>query len=387
MKEITKKFDRLAVLLAGLSLVACSSEQGSDGGRSGGVRVAISGEDIATEGIAFPTGSEVTIVDGWSIDLDHVLVTIGNVTLSENPDLMPSDQSRTGSVVARADGPWAVDLTVEGTLPAAGGEGLATELVALEGQTERDGRAFARDERYAFGYEIQEASDDATLVNFEAGDDAHDAYLEMLEAGGSVMYVGTARFEGSDCEVADETYDFGAFPKEVPFRLIFPTPASFVNCQNQDNQGEPFPDEEYQRGVAVPGQGLALAQITLHLEHFLFAATVHDPSLRFDQLAAQLVGKPEGTVLTLDDLVGVDPSAITDGSGAAVPFRSCEGSPLPGGSQLAMDSGSVPIDPGAKPNVALRDYRDFLQYVQSTQGHLNGGEGLCFIERHYPSPP
>ena len=35
---------------------------------------------------------------------------------------------------------------------------------------------------------------------------------------------------------------------------------------------------------------------------------------------------------------------------------------------------------------ALRDYRDFIQYVQSTQGHLNSGEGLCFSQRHYPSP-
>jgi hypothetical protein len=385
MMEICKKMGTTALLLA--SLGGCSSEQGSGGERSGGVQIAISGEDIATDGIHFPTGSEVTIVDGWAIDLEHVLVTIGNVTLSENPDLMPSDQSRTGSVVARADGPWAVDLTVEGALPAAGGEGLATELTLIENQTERAGRAFATDERYAFGYEIQEASDDATLVNFEAGDDAHAAYSEMVEAGGSVMYVGTARFEGSDCAVADDAYDFTAIPGEVPFRLMFRTPASLVNCQNQDNQGEPFPDEEYQRGVSVPDRGLVLAQITLHLEHFLFAATVHDPSLRFDQLAAQLVGKPAETLLTLDDLAGVDPSAITDGAGAAVPFRNCDGSSLPQGTQLAMDSGSVPVDPGAAPNVALRDYRDFIQYVQSTQGHLNGGEGLCFIERHYPSPP
>jgi hypothetical protein len=27
-----------------------------------------------------------------------------------------------------------------------------------------------------------------------------------------------------------------------------------------------------------------------------------------------------------------------------------------------------------------------VEYVQSTQGHLNGGEGLCFVDRQYPSP-
>jgi hypothetical protein len=25
--------------------------------------------------------------------------------------------------------------------------------------------------------------------------------------------------------------------------------------------------------------------------------------------------------------------------------------------------------------------------VQSAQGHLNGGEGLCYVKRNYPSPP
>lgn len=363
------------------SLAACSPEQGSKRSAGGNVQIAISGEDIATEGIAFPTGSEVTIVDGWALELSHVLVTVGNVTLSDNPDLMPSDQSRTGSVLARADGPWAVDLTQPGTLPAAGGEGLATPLGLI------DATELARDQRYALGYDILPASRDAELVNFSDDEGAQAAYAEMIEAGGSVLYVGVARFQGESCQSSDDSYDFQPLSGEVPFRLMFRTPTSFVNCQNQDNQGEPFPDEEYQRGIALPRQGDALAQITLHLEHILFSSTLHDPSLRFDPLAAQLVGEPVGTTLTLDALADVDPSAVTDGAGNPLPFRSCEGSALPSGKQLRVETGSVPVDPGAKPNVALRDYRDFLQYVQSTQGHLNGGEGLCFIERHYPSPP
>src|SRR4051794_34550510 len=89
-----------AVLLA---CCGCSEVESSAG--AGRVQVAISGEDVAREGIAFPTGSEVTFVDGWSLELSHVLVTVGNVTLSDNPDLAPSDQSRTGDVVARATGP------------------------------------------------------------------------------------------------------------------------------------------------------------------------------------------------------------------------------------------------------------------------------------------
>lgn len=366
--------------ICGVLALACGSEVGSGAGSSR-VQVAISGEDIATEGIAFPTGSEVTFVDGWAIELSHLLVTVGNVTLSDNPDLEPSDQSRTGGLVASAAGPWAVDLHAAGTITAAGGEGLATPLTSLSST------AFREENRYAFGYDLVAASADATIVNFGDDDEAQAAYAEMIEAGATVLYVGTATFRGKDCAVSNEDYDFAAVPTKVKFRLAFETPTSFLNCQNQDNQGAPFDDEEFQRGIAIPRNRDALAQITLHLEHAWFSATVHDPSLRFDQLAARLVGKPEGTVVTLDDLVGVDPTAFTDASDVPLPVRNCDGSDLPRGEQLRFDAGSVPVDPGAKPTMALRDYRDFIQYVQSAQGHLNGGEGLCFIQRHYPSPP
>ena len=389
MNKIAHKLRHFSVfaLLSLLSAACDTVDAGDAAGAGGRVRVAISGEDIATDGIAFPDGSEVTIVDGWQLELSHVLVTIGNVTLSESPDLAPSDQSRTGPVVARAAGPWAVDLHVPGTIPGAGGEGLAIPLARLERETERGGAALANDQRYGFGYDVLPASADATIVNFEGDDGAQAAYQSMIAAGATVLYVGTATFAGRACTSGDDGYDFTLFPAKVPFELAFKTPTSFLNCQNQDNQGDPFPDEEYQRGIAVPANGDALAQITLHLEHFLFSATVHDPSLRFDQIAAQLVGKPVGSVVTLDDLAGVDPTAFTDAAGKPLPARSCDGSALPSGQQLRFETGSVPVDPGAKPSVALRDYRDFIQYVQSTQGHLNGGEGLCFVERGYPSPP
>lgn len=369
-------------VVCGLSMLACSPDLGSKNGAGGGqVQVAISGEDIATEGIAFPTGSEVTFVDGWALELSHVLVTVGNVTLAENPDLEPSDQSRSGAIVASAPGPWAVDLHVPGTITAAGGEGLATPLTSM------GGASLAPEDRYAFGYDLLPAAADASIVNFADDDEAQAAYADMIARGATVLYVGTATFQGKDCKVSDEGYDFGELPRKVPFRFAFQTPTSFSNCQNQDNQGAPFDGEEFQRGIAIPRNSDALAQITLHLEHAWFSATVHDPALRFDQLAARLVGKPEGTVVTLDDLVGVDPTAFTDAKDAPLPYRNCDGSDLPRGQQLRFDNGSVPVDPGAKPGAALRDYHDFIQYVQSTQGHLNGGEGLCFVERHYPSPP
>ncbi len=242
MNDYLRKISMICWLLGGA--LACSPDLGSK--RSGGhgrVQVAISGEDIAREGIAFPEGSEVTIVDGWEIELSHVLVTIGNVTLSENPDLVPSDQSRTGSVVATAAGPWAVDLHAPGSIPAAGGEGLATPLTSIENQTERDGRPFAADERYAFGYDIVAASADAQLVNFADDAEAMSAYADMIDSGATVLYVGNATFRGRDCQTSDEAYDFAKIPEKVQFRLAFQTPTSFINCQNQDNQCAAYDDQ------------------------------------------------------------------------------------------------------------------------------------------------
>jgi hypothetical protein len=37
------------------------------------------------------------------------------------------------------------------------------------------------------------------------------------------------------------------------------------------------------------------------------------------------------------------------------------------------------------PSTGFRDYADFSTYNQSTQGHLNS-DGLCVVQRHYPSP-
>jgi len=112
----------------------------------------------------------------------------------------------------------------------------------------------------------------------------------------------------------------------------------------------------------------------------------HEPALYFGQMAARLVGRAEGTTLTTEDLVGVDPTAFTDGSGAPLPWRLCVDARLPERTQMGFETASVPVDPSASPGEALRDYRDYVHYVASTMGHLNGGEGLCYVNRTFPSP-
>lgn len=373
--------------------VGCGDDATASGGSGGGgadpggsIDVQISAEDAGTDGFLFPTGSEVVITDGWSIRFDHVLVTIGGVTISENPDVAPSDQSQTGAAVARAEGPWAVDLAVPGDVPGAGGEGTAVPLVSIAAQNLAGNAPFASDQRYAFSYEIVAAAASAEKVNFTDDGPAATAYEDAVARGCSLLLVGTATFEGTACEVSDDAYDFTAIPAEVPFSLCLDTPTRYLNCQNEENQGDPFPDEEFQRGLPIKANEPTTAQITLHLEHPLYSDVEHEPALYFDQFAAQLVGEPPGTVLTEAALVGVDPTAFTDAAGASLPWRACDGTAVPTGDRY-FGTGSLAVGPGQDPSEGLRDYRDYVRYVESTLGHLNGGEGLCFIERAYASPP
>ncbi|HEX5097885.1 MAG TPA: hypothetical protein VFV94_00220 [Polyangiaceae bacterium] len=371
--------------LSSLGASACSDERSAGGGS---VDVRISGERAATDGFSFPSGSEVTFLDGWELRFTHVLVTVSDLTLSENPDQSPADPSQTGAPVAKLAGPWAVDLALPGDATAAGGEGSAVPLARFSGQNLRNDEPFANDERYAFGYRIAPATAGASRVNF-AGDAATEAlYERMIERGYTMLYAGTATFRGAACVTSDLDYDFAELPTSVPFELGFVTPTSYENCQNQENQGDPFEGEEYQRGIAVLANQAALAQITLHLEHPFFSDTVHDSPVYFDQLAARLAGAPPRTTLESESLAGVDPTAFTDGRGRPLPWRQClAGQQLPVSRQRGFGVGHVLVDRAGEPREAFRGYLDLMSYLVSTEGHLNGGEGLCYVNRAYPSPP
>ena len=371
--------------LSAFAASACSDEHGTEGGA---VDVQISGERAATDGFSFPSGSEVTFLDGWELRFTHVLVTVSDVTLSENPDKAPADQSQTDAPVARLAGPWAVDLAVPGSVAAAGGEGSAIPLARITGQNLRADEPFANDERYAFGYHVAPAAADAAHVNF-AGDAATEAlYARMIERGYTVLYAGTATYRGKDCVTSELDYDFTRLPASFPFELGFATPTRYENCQNQENQGAPFEGEEYQRGIAVLANQAALAQITLHLEHPFFSDTVHDSPVYFDQLAARLAGAPPGTTLESESLAAVDPTAFTDARGDRLPWRQClAGQELPQSRQRGFGVGHVLVDRAGDPRETFRSYLDLVSYLVSTQGHLNGGEGLCYVNRGYPSPP
>jgi hypothetical protein len=378
----------LAGLVMSGAFFGCGDDgtSGSGGAAAGaGIKVQVSGEDLATSGFRFPTGSEVAISDGWEVQFDHVFVSIGKVEVFEGPDTAPTDQSKTGAKVAALEGgPWIVDLAKDGGEPGAGGEGRAVLLGVIADQNANGGKPFASDERYAFSYATAVPSASSKKINLSADSDEYVA--EMQAKGYVLLMVGRGTFKGTSCETGDDAY-FATFPTEVEFAVGFATPTEYINCQNADNQGQPFDGEEYQRGLSISASADALAQLTFHVDHPFYSEFAEEPRLYFDAYAAAMVGKPANTVLTIDDLNGIDPTALTDAGGAPLPFRVCDGSDAPTVMQRSYGTASVPVNPAASPNDAIRHYADYIRYVQSTQAHMNGGEGLCFVKRGYPSPP
>jgi len=360
----------------------------------GNIWFAASGEALALTGYAFPPvgDGDPAFVDGWDVKFSHLLTTIDRITLAENPDYRPGSQQQTGKQVALLEGPWAVDLSRSDAsyLAGKGGDGeQAVPIAALNNQNENGGDAFATDgTRYAFGFDVTAATARAQNVNLDP--DALADYETMEQDGCTVLYIGTATFKGDakfDGCITDTTKDW---PKTVNFRLCFKSPTTYLNCQNPDNDpADPFEGEEHQRGIAFLKGSSVVGQITMHTDHPFWDSVLHDSPAHFDQFAARAFDRGDGATVTLEDTIGVDYTAYTDSAGHALSWRYCIDPPTDVHPKftgaMRFDPESVPHAPGSDPARGLRDYYDFATYNQSTQGHLNS-DGLCYVQRSYPSP-
>jgi hypothetical protein len=421
-ERMTTKAITIAVFAAALSLFGgCSSSSSNssttpEAGASGftppadpgpgGILFAASGEVLALTGYAFPPANpgDPAFVDGWQVNFTRLLVTIDKITLSSNPDVSPGNQTLTGpapgavngGLVAEADGPWAVDLAHSDPnyLPGKGGPGeQAVPIVALKTQNKNGNQSFPTDgTRYAFGFDVVPATASALNVNIDAA--GMSDYQQMVADGCTVLYVGTATFRGgtvtghTDCNSGA----YATWPQTVDFRLCFKSPTTYGNCQNPDNDpAQAFPGEEHERGIAFLSNESVIGQVTIHTDHPFWDSVLHDSPAHFDQYAARVVGQQDAGVptVTLEMTQGVDYTAYTDALGNHLNWRYCIDPPTDVHPQftgaMAFDPQSVPHATGNDPATGLRDYYDFASYDQSTQGHLNS-DGLCAVERHYPSP-
>jgi hypothetical protein len=374
------------VALGALGTVACGSN-----GPGGSIDFTVSGEVLALRGYPFPPAdmNAPFFVDGWQVEFSEVLVTVDKIRLSANPDKSPGDQSQTDGLVAEVDGPWAVDLHLGGPLQGKGGTGEeAMKIASLANQNKNGGASFDPTARYAFAFDVVTATSAATNVNLTAEGEADYAWMQANSV--TVLYVGTATFMGgTNCTTTNPKYDFSRWPTVVNFKLGFDSRATYLNCQNPDNDpAKPISqNEEHERGIFIKQNAAVTAQLTIHTDHPFWESFVHDSPAHFDMIAAQHVGATGTVNVVLDDVKGVDPTAITDNEGAAVPWRWCSPfyTPPNMNPQMGFDPLDVPIELGGGQNFYIRDLKDFMRYNQSTQGHLNS-DGLCFVQRHYASP-
>jgi hypothetical protein len=372
--------------------LGCSGDDSSGAGAApaaGSIVFDVSGEVLALGGYDFPpaTKDAPAFVDGWEIKFTELLVTVDKITLSENPDLNAGDESQTGALVAELDGPWAVDLHKGGPLSGKGGAGeQAVQIATLDNQNKNGGKPFASDTRYAFGFDVVPATASATMVNLD--DQGKADYALMQQSGYTVLYVGTATFKGQGCTPTPADPEFASLPTVVNFKLGFKSPTTYVNCQNPDNDpAKALGMEEHERGVIIKGNQPVTAQLTVHTDHPFWESFVHDSPAHFDMIAAQYTGAAGTPTAVLEDMRGVDPTAITDKQKNKVPWRSCTSSYTPPAvGQMSFDTQGTPVNPSGDPTQAIRDLYDYMTYNQSTQGHLDS-DGLCFVERRYPSPP
>lgn len=351
--------------------------------------VTITGEANATEGTGFPPppgGGEPYFVDGWELSYEHVLVTVGKVTIANGPETNPNDQSVTGPVVAEALGPWAVDLAEQGPLASKEQNGHAWPLTRITAQDKQIGTpAFSPTERYALSYSLVAAQEGARNVNLD--DAAQTAYRTMAQNGWSVLLQGTATWKGDQgtpsCRSTSTTYDFARFPRAVKFSFGFAAPVTFKNCVNPELQ----PTDS--RGVQTASNAQTLAQLTFHLDHPFWESLAEDAPLRWDALAARksvAAGMgPASVELSTADLA-FDFLAPRDAQNAPIPWRTC--GPVEAGERtsgtVSYDPVNVPVNPAGGTS-GLADLADYMKYNLSTFGHLNN-DGLCFPDRQYPSP-
>ena len=342
---------------------------------AGGIWITASGEVLALGGYPFPPTSAdaVAFVDGWDVRFERLLVTVDHVTLSENPDHVAGDQSQTGPEVAKLDGPWAIDLHKGGPLFGKGGSGeQAVPIAALTGQNENGCEPFDPTQRYAFAFDVVRANGNALNVNLDAA--ALADYAAMITEGYSVLYVGTARFKGTNCSPEGAVFEKAPLSpgSTVNFRLGFRSPTSYINCQNPDNQtAAAFEGEEYQRGLYVRGNQTSIAQVTIHSDHPFWDATMHDASAHFDSFAARYTGSTGTPTAVVEDYTAVDYTDFTDAQGAQLPWRNCVG-----GGFTAPDAQTMHFANTA--GVKLRNFAEFMTFNQRTQGHFNS-DGLCYV--------
>jgi hypothetical protein len=332
------------------------------------VQVSISGEQYSEQGFDYspmPQEGDVVFVDGWELRFSHYIVVLGSVQLNL-PGADPTMRSNIGATVARAEGPWIVDLHQRGALTGAGGPPETAVAVTV-----LPGRGLDPAVRYAFSYRTAPAQ--CAMQNLNLPAQSQSIVHTMIAQGWTKYIAGTATYRGR-APSAQVDPEFVSFARVVHFSFGMRDSASYVNCHNPELGAQ---DSAATRGVVLSITGKTRAQITMHTDHsFWDELDVEGTPLHFDPIAARAADfglMPGGTAsVSLDDLQGVSPSMLTTRTGQLVRNRG------------TMTAGVVDHSPPPSYSVhgagaVVRDFRDFVIYNTRAQGHLNS-DGLCYVQ-------
>lgn len=342
----------------------------------GGFWVTVSGEDLATLGYDWTPASEAegdppAFVDGWALSFEHVIVTIDKLRINADPDKDQGNPQDLGSLVASAEGPWAVDATIGGDVVGKSGSADEKTVPIAAFAAQANGQPFDPESRYAFSYDLVSASANAKLVNLDAEGVA--LYAQAKSQGWSMIFAGTATYKGPE-PVAGSV--FAKIPTEVKFTLGMKNSSSYINCRNTDLDAV---GEEFPRGIQANPNRSTTVQITMHTDHgFWDTLNIEGTPLHFDPIAANAstYGEPSlpGAV-TLEDLIDVDVTGFTTKDGDPLPWRSL----VP---DYTAPNGQMKYDPNGTSFTKANSFAAYLGYSASSGGHLNA-DGECEVKNNF----
>lgn len=367
-----KTLSRTALALCGLA-VSCSNGSPGLGNATlqpastpRSVRVSLSGEQYGQNGFPYsanPGPSEPVFVDGWEVDFELYLVSVGNVRLNL-PGADPTVRQNVGGLVAQVAGPWIANVHNPG--PDVGAAGPPEAAWPLFTFTQGDnGAPLDPTIRYAFSYDFVPASATAQRVGLTAADNAD--VQTMIDHRWTSLVRGTATYRGrASTATVDPT--FRSYPTVVRFTWGWSAPASYVNCHNPSLGEEDIPAN---RGVQPSTSASARAQMTVHIDHFYWdTANVDSAPIHFDAIAARARMVNGMYQVSFDDLAGASYSAPTDLMGNPVLDR---------GAQTAGYTRTGPLLYQLNSATGITDLRTFLAHNARTQGHMNA-EGSCYVQ-------
>jgi hypothetical protein len=391
-------------LLAAAALAACGDSEDSTlaGGGSGGMSgaagsagsdsggafeppadpgagafwVTVSGEDLALLGYDWTSSSEAdgdppAFVDGWAVRFDHVIITVDALRINADPDRDEANPLDLGPLVASADGPWAVDVSIGGNVIGKSGSPDERTVPIAAFSRQSNGDAFDPAARHSFSYSLVPAAESARSVNLDA--EGLDLYEQAKENGWSTILAGTAEYNGPEPPAGSV---FAQIPRQVEFTLGLTNPSSYINCANTDLQAV---GDEFPRGIQANANASTTVQITMHTDHaFWDTLNVEGTPLHFDPIAARAstYGMPDSAgVVTSADLVDADVTALTTRSGEPLPWRSV----VP---DYTAPTGQMAYNPNGTSFTRANSLASYLAYSAASGGHMNA-DGECEVRNDY----